>query len=198
METTKLTTDLFRRLALMQHLGEDYFIIDGIAYEGNKSDKEVEWDLCENTSAETSFADWCAENCTEVEELDPEDCNNDYLVLTDEEADEKAKDYIIDSLWAFNPSFLAEQTDMPEEVFQAIADNGKCESNNDAIERIVNKTCGLDELVSEAISADGRGHFMSSYDGNENEETVYIDDETGEALTENDTAAQTFYIYRIN
>lgn len=34
-----------------------------------------------------------------------------------------------------------------------------------------------------AIRADGRGHFMSSYDGEENEEIV---------------EGETFYIYRIN
>src|SRR4051812_27567705 len=70
------------------------------------------------------------------------------------------------------PSFLAEMTDFDQEVFEAIADNGKCESNNDVIYNTIKKTCGIDTFVEAAISADGRGHFMSSYDGNENEETV--------------------------
>ena len=74
-------------------------------------------------------------------------------------------------------------TDFDEEIFQTIADNGKCESNNDVIYNTIQKTCGIDEFVSSAISADGRGHFMSSYDGCENEETV---------------EGQTFYIYRLN
>jgi len=47
----------------------------------------------------------------------------------------------------------------------------------------VQKLDDIDSFVDAAISADGRGHFMSSYDGNENEEEV------------NGT---TFYIYRIN
>ena len=106
-----------------------------------------------------------------------------YMVLTDEEADEKAADYIKESLWAFNATFLADMTDIPYEAFKAIADNGKCESNNEAIERIINKTCGMDEFVQAAVNADGRGHFLSGYDGNENEETL-------EGIT--------FYIYRTN
>lgn len=106
--------------------------------------------------------------------------DKDYLVFTDEEADEMAADYIKDSLWAFNASFLAGETGIDEEVFKAIQDNNRCESNNEAISRLIDD---MDSFVKAAISADGRGHFMSSYDGNETE--VNID-------------GQTFYIYRIN
>ncbi len=84
-------------------------------------------------------------------------------------------------------------TDFDEEIFQAIVDNGKCESNNDVIYNTIEKTCGIDEFVKAAISADGRGHFMSSYDGEENEETItgIFNEETGDNST-------TFYIYRLN
>jgi len=58
-----------------------------------------------------------------------------------------------------------------------------CESNNDTIYNLIEKLDDIDSFVSAAISADGRGHFMSSYDGNENEETVN---------------GITYYIYRIN
>jgi hypothetical protein len=104
--------------------------------------------------------------------------NQEYLVLTDSEADEKAKEYIRDSVWAFRASFLAYYTDLPEEMFSGIQD--KCESANDAILTCIERAPGgLDGFVSEAISADGRGHFLSQYDGDENE--------VGE-----------FYIYRLN
>ena len=97
----------------------------------------------------------------------------DYLVLTDEEADEKAKEYIKDSAWAFNASFLANFTDLPEEVFTAM--QGKCESSNDAILKLIERSeGGLDRFIEEAISADGRGHFMSSYDGEEAEEGQFF------------------------
>ena len=51
-----------------------------------------------------------------------------------------------------------------------------CESANDTILALIDD---LDEFVQDAISSDGRGHFLSSYDGEEVE-------------TEN------YYIYRIN
>lgn len=95
----------------------------------------------------------------------------EYMVLTDDEADQRAADYIKDSLWAFNASFLSGETGIDESVFEAIQNNGKCESNNDAIASCIDD---IDSFVESAISADGRGHFMSSYDGEENEEGEYF------------------------
>ena len=94
---------------------------------------------------------------------------DNYLILTDDEADESVAEHIQDSLWAFKPSFLASVTGVDESVFQAIQTNNKCEDNNYAIRAIVVSTCGLDELIEEAVKWDGRGHFLSLYDGEENE-----------------------------
>jgi hypothetical protein len=96
----------------------------------------------------------------------------EYMVLTDDEADDRAKEYIKDSLWAFNASFLSDFTGLPIVVFEAL--QPQCESANDAIEQIIEQGDGLDDFVEQAISADGRGHFMSSYDGEENEEGEYF------------------------
>jgi hypothetical protein len=97
----------------------------------------------------------------------------DYLVLTDEEADEKAKENIKQSAWAFNASFLADFTDLPEEVFTAMQD--KCESSNDTVLKLIERSeGGFDRFVEEAIDADGRGHFMNSYDGKEAEEGKFF------------------------
>lgn len=101
----------------------------------------------------------------------------DYLVLTDDEADAACAERIKDSLWAFRPEFLSGETGIDDSVFTALAD--KCEGANDAVLSIIEGTCGIDEFVKTAASADGRGHFLSGYDGNE--------DEYGP-----------FYIYRIN
>lgn len=90
-----------------------------------------------------------------------------YRVLTDDEANEAVKEYIRESLWAFRPDFLASETDLPAEAFAALGE--KCESGNDGILRMVEKTCGLDAFVKAAISADGRGHFLAGYDSEENE-----------------------------
>jgi hypothetical protein len=93
----------------------------------------------------------------------------DYLVLTDDEADEKAKEYILDTAWAFNSSFLSchSKGDVDEEVFKVLSE--KCESSNDAVLSLIDDK---DDFVDDAISSDGRGHFLSQYDGNENEEEI--------------------------
>lgn len=91
-----------------------------------------------------------------------------YQVLTDKEADKAAGAYIEESLWAFNAQFLAYETELPIDVFQALQD--KCEGANDTFRKLIDATCGIDRIVNEAIAADGRGHFLSSYDGEENEQ----------------------------
>jgi hypothetical protein len=96
----------------------------------------------------------------------------EWLVLTDEEADARCRERIEESLWAFNPSFLAGETGIDEDVFKAIAANDKCEGNNTAIRSIIKGSCGLDDFVANAAGADGRGHFLSSYDSEEREVTV--------------------------
>jgi len=180
-----LSEGQLKAIALMQFNDESYFVIDNIVYEGKKDEIEKEWlseckEANETDDTIYSFADYCVHNCTEIDEIDGNDEKDGYIVLTDEEADEMAANYIKDSLWAFNASFLSGETGIDQSVFEAIQANGKCEGNNDAIESCIDD---IDGFIQAAISADGRGHFMSSYDGYENEQTV------------NNT---TFYIYRIN
>ena len=100
----------------------------------------------------------------------------DYLVLTDSEADDRVAEYIEDTLWAFSPNFLSSVTGVDKSVFEAIHDNGECEDNNSAIMSILDATyTSMSEVVQEAISWDGRGQFLSQYDGEEIE--VYADGE---------------------
>lgn len=96
---------------------------------------------------------------------------NTYLVLTDEEADEAVAQYVRETLWAFNASFLADNTGLPEEVFTAMQD--RCEGANETFLKLVEDCGNMDELVSDAISIDGRGHFLAQYDGEEHEEHGY-------------------------
>jgi hypothetical protein len=107
--------------------------------------------------------------------------DREYMVLSEQERNEKVKEYIQETLWAFIPSFLAEETGLPEEVFRALSE--KYESGNDAILALVEKTCGLDAFVKAAVEADGYGHFLASYDGKEGKVTVEGED---------------YFIYRIN
>ena len=108
----------------------------------------------------------------------PEDCTHEhddtvsvggaeYRVLTDDEADEAAAEYVKDSLWAFNASFLSGETGIDDSVFVALAE--QCEGCNDAVRSIVDGSCGIDSFVESAVGADGRGHFLNHYDGEENE-----------------------------
>ncbi len=116
------------------------------------------------------------------------DCNEftakgqDYLVLTDEEADAKAREEIESLLWAFNAKFVAyyvpgyaewdmKQTDAFIACLQAMQEK-LCEDANCIIAGFVGDK--IDRFVSDAIIADGRGHFLSHYDGEENEEGEYF------------------------
>jgi len=190
MKTTEnLTIEQLKAIALKQFLGDDIFVLytenEVLIYEGTEEEARENYEIEMNEiklnhGKRIDFSEWASDNLTEVEEYNENDFDNDYLVLTDEEADEKAKEQILDSVWAFNASFLASETDIDVEVFEAIQNNGRCESNNKAILSMIDDE---DSFVEAAISADGRGHFLSPYDSNENEETV---------------EGQIFYIYRQN
>lgn len=106
----------------------------------------------------------------------------DYTVVTDDEADNLAGDYIRESLWAFNSSFLETYTDIDSGAIKAIQEK-MSESCNTVFLTILKGNGYLNQFINDAISSDGRGHFLSSYDGEEHEQTV-----TG----------VTYYIYRNN
>lgn len=95
---------------------------------------------------------------------------DEYLILDEDEREEAATEHIKESLWAFNASFLSNMTELPEEVFEALQD--KCEGANEAIEKLIESTCGLEDFVEAAIEADGYGHFLAQYDGEEQETSV--------------------------
>ena len=95
----------------------------------------------------------------------------EFLVLTDEEADDRVAAYIADSLWAFRAEFLAhhlviEDFDAAICVLEALQEKREgCA--NDAILAMVKD---IDMLIEDAIRSDGRGHFLAGYDGVENEQ----------------------------
>jgi hypothetical protein len=109
----------------------------------------------------------------------------EYAVGNNDEADAAAASNIADAVWAFNAEFILSECELPGELADAIRSyqEDKCESANDALTALIDKTCGMVAFTEAAVRADGRGHFLSSYDGEENEETVY---------------GETIYIYRIN
>ena len=167
----ELTGDFARGYALAQHMG-----IHDIRRECNALGELLNYDWGD-------FDDYGNTTC-------PQEWKDEtgHIVCTDEEANELAYEYIMETLWAFTPSFLAGETGIDIEVFEALAANGKCESNNDAIASLIGASQPpnhhpLQKFVDAAIGADGRGHFINSYDGSEHE--VKVGDKT-------------FYIYRMD
>ena len=95
--------------------------------------------------------------------------SKEYAVGDDEQAGEALFEYIEQSVWAFRASFIASECNLPESEGMIKAAQEKCEDANDGILAMIKGTCGLKSFVDSAESADGRGHFLSPYDGEENE-----------------------------
>lgn len=123
---------------------------------------------------------------TDLNTFESVDYQGEYLVLTDKEADEKAQENILESLWAFNADFILKHTKNYKNMYnhekKAALDALKdaqaksYESLNGLIFAMIED---INLFVENAIEVDGRGHFISWYDGEENEQDG-------------------FFIYRIN
>lgn len=96
--------------------------------------------------------------------------SQEYLVLTDEEAQERVTESIKDSLWAFKAEFISShvKAHLNSRALQALEKMQAelCEDANPLIEAMIDD---LDDFVHDAVSTDSRGHFLSSYDGEENQ-----------------------------
>jgi hypothetical protein len=112
--------------------------------------------LAQQAIAEKRAETWARDN------LD----SGEYIVCDDATANALASDYITDSLWAFNASFLAGETGLDERRFHPIKEK-LCEDANPAFAAMITGTCGLASFVQSAIQADGRGYFLASYNGDE-------------------------------
>jgi hypothetical protein len=93
--------------------------------------------------------------------------SEEWLCVTDDEADELVEDAVRESLWAFKPSFLLDYLPdgMTEEALGAI--QGLYEDANDPLLAMIGGD--VSELAADAVGLDGRGHFLSGYDGEERE-----------------------------
>ncbi|MEO1076374.1 MAG: hypothetical protein AAFX41_10480 [Bacteroidota bacterium] len=99
----------------------------------------------------------------------------EYLVLDDDEAYERCEEYIRESVWAFRPEWLADYMPgglSPDDVDSIRGD--RCEDANDLLTALIEAGEGMDLFVSNSIVADGRGHFLSSYDGEEHEQGPFF------------------------
>lgn len=95
-----------------------------------------------------------------------EDETETYLVYTDSQADLKAEDKIRESLWAFRSEFIYKYSDVDIQVkYIRQMQEEMCESCNEIIYGLIKSN--FKDLVYDAIDSDGRGHFISWYDGKE-------------------------------
>lgn len=122
-----------------------------------------------------NFTEEEAESISYDPRFDSFECGSwEYKVFTEEEADEAARGEILETLWAFNPEFILYHTDFynhstDREDDEFVAGLSKlqsslCESANSIIKALI---VDLDRFVTQAIREDGRGHFISHYDGEE-------------------------------
>jgi hypothetical protein len=110
-------------------------------------------------------------------------CGQEWAVGTDEEAHEAVREIIKNSVWSFRAEFIALHTraGASSGMVKAItALQEDCEDCNDDILSLIEN---IDSFIEDAISADGRGMFISSYDNEE---------------VETEVNGFTFYAYRLN
>lgn len=108
----------------------------------------------------------------------------EFIVLTDEEATKTATEQIEADLWAFNYDFLAKHSEIISKIPKRrwVEVQGEiCEDLNPLVRTVIGE--GFADLAAAAIEADGRGHFLAPYDGEEHE-TEYN--------------GVTYFIYRTN
>lgn len=106
--------------------------------------------------------------------------------MTDEEADDRCAEEIMNSLWAFNADFIIRHCrnfeDMSNFEYEAAIESLRstqercCENANGIVCALIDD---MQDFIDDAIAEDGRGHFLSYYNGEENEQDG-------------------FYIYRTN
>lgn len=140
-------------------------------------------DLNEMCEKQAAFEAWIGQGAVRIHDSEdgfaPESCVGEYVVLTAHEANERCKDYIRESLWAFNVDFLEARCECVTYRTKKAVRKMQEELCEDANELIFAWIDDFDTFVACAIVADGRGHFLAPYDGEEHEvchngETYYI------------------------
>ena len=91
------------------------------------------------------------------------------VAANEEEATQAVAEYIKSHICYFNPSFIAEHSDVPVEIFEALAEKGF-----DKPDVYLQVIYDFDDFVNDAIDADGRGHFLNTWDGKEYEIDNYL------------------------
>lgn len=85
--------------------------------------------------------------------------NGKYLVLSDEEAQERAIEKLKETISECDSSVLSQYTGLSEETFLELEDN------DEEILNLVTKSGRLEEFAEDVIEDTGRGFFLDSCDG---------------------------------
>ena len=97
--------------------------------------------------------------------------DREYGVYTDEEANRIASERIEESVWAFDTDFIIQRSlalgktsgDSAEKILGCIREYS--EDGNEVILRLIDN---IGSFIKDAIISDGRAHFISTYDDEEN------------------------------
>lgn len=115
----------------------------------------------------------------------------EYLVVTEQEAADIIAEQVEQELWAFQPKFIIQHTFLHEGItfdddeYRAIVQglaaiqDRLMEKCNSMLKGLIDVTCGMPFFIEEAVTHQGRGHFLAPYDEHEEQQ--------GD-----------FYIYRMN
>lgn len=164
------------------------------SYQNNNKESELKESMAEKSKKEY-LEEYLGVEVTESgydDNVFETDDGDEYLVVDEDQADEFVREEIENSIWAFNADFILKHMkgydDIPmedeESVVKAIklVQEKLSESATPLIRAIIDD---FDEFVEDAVDADGRGHFLASYDGEE----IELADDNGYIQ---------FYAYQIN
>lgn len=145
----------------------------------------------------TTTIDIAAANVLEcdIEEITKEEYNHygmdifsangmEFAICTFEEAQQAVFEEIRQSLWSFNAEFILVHSRVAssQAIVKALKEMQQklCEDSNEIIYALIED---IDQFVADAVNEDGRGAFLSTYDGEEQEIKIN---------------GITFYAYRLN
>ena len=125
-----------------------------------------------------ALADYLGEDVIMIDGADGENFSfrrTEYLVLTQEEAEEKAAQDIRESLWAFRIEFIAGHTrnGLTDSCVQAL-NQMQVELGEDCQPIIEALIEDMDAFIEDAIRSDGIAHFLATYDGKEVEKNGFL------------------------
>ena len=97
----------------------------------------------------------------------------EYLILTDKEANARVDCIIRDSVENFSTEFIQRFTPISEEDIRVIKETSR---PNCILTECIEEggLGGMCKFIDSAIQTDGRGHFLSPYDGEENKAGNYF------------------------